>query len=159
VRIDRGGNVLAPGDPTDATQYIDARDLTQFMIHLVERSASGTFNVVGQEGELSIAELLYGIRAVTTAPVRFTWVDTDFLVANGIQEFTFWEPPQGKTLGMMRIDGSKAFAQGLRVRPLADTARDTLDWFGTLPYARRAALRSGLQPEQEAQLLAAYAER
>ncbi len=159
VRIDRGGEVLAPGDPNDATQYVDARDLTQFMIQLLERDVTGTFNVVGQQGKLSIAELLYGIRAVTTSPVTFTWADTEFLVAQGFQEFTFWEPPVGKTLGMMRIDGSKAFRHGLRVRPLAETARDTLDWFKQLPQERKASLRSGLTPERERELLEAYRQR
>jgi 2'-hydroxyisoflavone reductase len=159
VRIDRGGDVLAPGDPNDATQYVDVRDLTQFMIQLMERDTNGTFNVVGQQGRLCLAELLYGIRAVTTSTVRFEWVDTEFLVAQGIQELTFWEPPQGDTLGMMRIDGGKAFRHGLRVRPLAETARDTLDWFKLLPFERRARLRSGLTPERERELLEAYQRR
>ena len=159
VRIDRGGDVLAPGDPGDATQYIDVRDLTAFMIHLLERSVTGTFNVVGQEGPLSIAELLYGIRAVTTSVVRFTWVTTEFLVEQGIQELTFWEPPQGKTLGMMRIDGGKAFRHGLWVRPLAETARDTLEWFRSLDHDRQANLRSGFAPEREAHLLARFRAR
>ena len=83
-------------------------------------------------------------------------MDTDFLVAQGFQEFTFWEPPQGKTLGMMRIDGGKAFRNGLRVRPLAETARDTLEWFRSLDYDRQANLRSGLTPEREADLLARF---
>jgi 2'-hydroxyisoflavone reductase len=159
VRIDRGGEVLAPGEPTDPTQYIDVRDLAAFMIQLLERGTSGTFNVVGQEGSLSIAELLYGIRGVTTSLVRFSWVPTDFLVAEGFQEFTFWEPPQGKTYGMMRIDGSKAFRHGLRVRPLADTARETLEWFRALDWERQVSLRSGLTPEREAALLARFRAR
>jgi 2'-hydroxyisoflavone reductase len=159
VRIDRGGEVLAPGEPTDPTQYIDVRDLSQFMIQLLEREESGTFNVVGQETELTIAELLYGIRAVTTSPVKFTWVDADFLVAHGVGELTFWEPPRGATLGMMRIAGSKAFRHGLRVRPLAQTAKDTLDWFQTLDYRRQSRLRSGLTPERERDLLAEYSRR
>jgi 2'-hydroxyisoflavone reductase len=127
------------------------------MIRLLEREVTGTFNVVGQRGRLSIAELLYGIRAVTTSTVKFTWVNTEFLVAQGIRELTFWEPPRGATLGMMRIDGSKAFRHGLEVRPLAETAKDTLDWFKLLPPARQARLRSGLSPERETELLTAYA--
>lgn len=153
VRIDRGGEVLAPGHPDDATQYIDVRDLAKFMISSVEREVGGTFNLVGQRDKLSISELLYGIRAVTTSSVRFTWVESEFLASNGLLEFTFWEPPLGDTLGMMRIDGAKAFAHGLTVRPLAETAKDTLDWFKTLPFERRANLRSGLSPEREMELL------
>ena len=159
VRIDRGGEVLVPGAPEDPMQYVDVRDLTQFMIELVERGASGTYNVAGPEGALSMAELMSGIRAVTTSVVRFTWVDADFLAAHGIADLTFWEPARGKTLGMMQIDARKAFGAGLRVRPLADTARDTLEWFRSLDVARQARMRSGLTPEREAELLAAYIAR
>lgn len=156
VRIARGGEVLVPGTPEDPMQYIDVRDLTAFMLDLMEGSGTGTYNVAGPEGPLSMAELMYGIRAVTTSIVRFTWVDPDFLAANGITDLTFWEPARGKTLGMMCIDARKAFGAGLRVRPLAETARDTLEWFGTLGVARQARMRSGLTPEREAALLAAY---
>lgn len=159
VRIDRGGEVLAPGEPGDPMQYIDVRDLTQFMIQLLERDVSGTFNLVGQEGEYTMAELLYGIRAVTTTPSRIVWVDTEFLMEHGIRELTFWEPPRGRTYGMMRIDGSKAFRHGLRARPLAETARDTLDWFRTLDHGRQSRMRSGLTTERERELLATYARR
>jgi 2'-hydroxyisoflavone reductase len=159
VRIDRGGEVLLPGAPEDPVQYIDVRDLTAFMLDLIERGASGTYNIAGPEGALSMAELMHGIRAVTTSVVRFTWVDADFLAAHGITDLTFWEPARGKTLGMMSIDARKAFGAGLRVRPLADTARDTLEWFRTLDYARQARVRSGLTPEREVELLAAYRAR
>ena len=159
VRIDRGGEVLAPGHPDDATQYIDVRDLAKFMISSIEREVGGTFNLVGQRDKLSISELLYGIRAVTTSSVKFTWIDSEFLASNGLPYFTFWEPPLGDTMGMMRIDGSKAFRHGLTVRPLAETARDTLDWFKTLPFERTANLRSGLTPEKERELLELWAGR
>lgn len=159
VRIDRGGEVLVPGAPDDPVQYVDVRDLTAFTLDLIERSAGGTYNVAGPEGALSMAELMYGIRAVTTSVVRFTWVDADFLAEHGIADLTFWEPARGKTLGMMRIDARKAFGAGLRVRPLADTARDTLEWFRTLDFTRRSRMRSGLTPERETELLAAYRAR
>ena len=156
VRIDRGGEVLVPGAPEDPMQYIDVRDLTAFMLDLIERGAGGTYNVAGPEGALSMAELMYGIRAVTTSVVRFTWVDPDFLAEHGIADLTFWEPARGKTLGMMCIDARKAFGAGLGARPLADTARDTLEWFRTVDDARQARMRSGLTAEREAELLAAY---
>jgi 2'-hydroxyisoflavone reductase len=60
---------------------------------------------------------------------------------------------------MMRIDGGKAFRHGLRVHPLADTARDTLEWFRTLDWERQSQLRAGLTPEREAGLLAQFRAR
>jgi 2'-hydroxyisoflavone reductase len=45
---------------------------------------------------------------------------------------------------------------GLTFRPLADTARDTLEWFLTLPAGRRKNLRAGLDPDREAFVLDAW---
>jgi hypothetical protein len=45
VRVDRGGEVLAPGDPSDPIQYIDVRDMADFYVHLVEQRTRGVFNL------------------------------------------------------------------------------------------------------------------
>ena len=42
VRIDRGGEVLAPGDPNDPVQFIDGRDLAEWTIRMVENGETGT---------------------------------------------------------------------------------------------------------------------
>src|SRR5215475_10244114 len=47
VRIDRGGDVLAPGDPKDPVQIIDARDLAEWTIRMVEQRATGAYNATG----------------------------------------------------------------------------------------------------------------
>ena len=158
VRIDRGGEVLAPGDPTDPIQFIDVRDLAEFMVHLVEDEIAGTYNAAGPEADLSVAELLYGIRAITSSAVRFTWVPATFLGQHGVRprrEMPLWTPPQdpGDTAGFVNRD--RAIAAGLRFRPLAVTARDTLDWFLAKPQADQR-LRRGLSPEREAEVLAAW---
>src|SRR4030095_13092566 len=77
VRIDRGGEVLAPGDPTDPVQIIDARDLAEWTIHMIEKRATGVFNATGPAKPLSMSEMLYGIKGVTTAGASFTWVAAD----------------------------------------------------------------------------------
>lgn len=48
---------------------------------------------------------------------------------------------------------------GLRLRPLAETATDTLEWFRSPDYERQSNLRSGGTPEREAELLAVYRQR
>ena len=81
VRIDRGGEVLAPGVPDDYMQLTDVRDLAEWYIHIAETRLTGEYSAVGQV--LSWAEWLYGIRAVTSSEVSFTWVDADFLLDRG----------------------------------------------------------------------------
>ena len=38
--------MLAAGDPTDPVQIIDARDLSEWVVRLVEQGTTGTFNDV-----------------------------------------------------------------------------------------------------------------
>ena len=159
VRVVRGGEVLAPNTPQDPTQYIDARDLAEFDIHLIEQRALGTYSAVGPLAPLSMGELLYGMRAIVSNEISFTWVDTAFLEEHEVQawmEMTAWVPPTGDTAGFAAYDNSRAVAAGLKYRPLAVSAKDTLDWWQTLPEERRARPRAGLASEKEASVLAAW---
>jgi 2'-hydroxyisoflavone reductase len=106
-----------------------------------------------------MAEMLHGIKAVTTGGARFTWVPSDFLEAQqvrGWSEMPVWMPPRGATAGFMRIDCRKAWAAGLTLRPLAETARDTLAWYHTRPAEQQARLRAGIAPEKERAVLDAW---
>lgn len=159
VRIDRGGEILAPGDPNDPVQIIDARDLAEFIIRMVEQNATGTYNATGPKGTLTIAEMLYGIRAVTTSDVKWTWVPAEFLAEQKVSpwgDMPVWVPGSGETAGFARIDISKALAKGLTFRPLADTAEATLAWYKARPAEQRAQMRAGIKPEREAEVLAAW---
>ena len=157
VRIDVGGEVLAPGDPDDAVQLIDVRDLTEWMIRMIERGDAGTYIATGPQSRLSTAGLLYGIRAITSSAVSFTWVDTDFLVEHGISYMVPWVAPRGETLGMSTISPRRAIEKGLTYRPLAVTARENLDWWYAQSEQRRAGLGT-LPDEREIEVLAAWRE-
>jgi 2'-hydroxyisoflavone reductase len=158
VRIARGGEVLVPGDGSDRVQLIDVRDLSEWMIHMAERGGGGIYNLTGPASPLSMAEMVHGIRAaVTTGPISWTWAsDLDFLAAHNLGAMVPWVMPRGDTLGMSTLSGAKAIAAGLTFRPLADTARDTLAWWSTVPEARRASPRFVLTPEREAEVLRAW---
>jgi 2'-hydroxyisoflavone reductase len=159
VRIDRGGEVLAPGNPADPVQFIDARDLAAWMIHLAERQVGGVFNATGPISPMPMAVMLYGIRAITPVDVRFTWVDAAFLKKQEVRpwaDMPVWFPPQDGMEGFSRFVCHRARNQGLVFRPLADTARDTLGWFKTLPADRQQNLRSGIKAEKEAAVLTAW---
>jgi 2'-hydroxyisoflavone reductase len=161
VRVERGGEVLAPGDPSDPVQFIDARDLAAFVVHAIEERTTGTFNATGPATELSIAELLHGCKAVTGGSARFTWVPAAFLRELEVSPWSdlpVWVPGGGDSRGLTRIDVSRAVAAGLTFRPLARTVADTLEWYHGEPEERRARLVSGLAPEREGQVLAAWHE-
>ena len=161
ARIDRGGEVLAPGTPNDPTQFIDSRDLAEFMVRLAEQKVTGTFNAVGNV--TTMGETLNGIKNAIGANATFTFVPADFLTANGVRgwrHMPIWLPPNGPTAGFLRRSNAKAVAAGLTFRPLAMTAKDTLAWHKTRPEAEQQATRqgavAGIPPEKEAEVLAAW---
>ncbi|MEO7359018.1 MAG: NAD-dependent epimerase/dehydratase family protein [Gemmatimonadaceae bacterium] len=164
ARIDKGGDVLAPDSPNDPCQYIDSRDLAEWTIRMAEAREFGTFNAIGPDKPLTTGEMLYGIKAVTTAGAQFTWVPWEFLKAQGIRPWSqmpVWQPPVGATAGYQRRSATKAIAKGLTFRPVAVTAKDTLDWHRTRPEAEQAAVlegraQNGLAMTKEAEVLAAW---
>jgi 2'-hydroxyisoflavone reductase len=162
VRIEKGGEVLAPGDGTDWVQFIDARDICEWMIRLAEMGTTGTYNGLGPKQPRSFAELLHGIKAVTTSDATFTWVDGDFLEKHQIrpyQEMPVWMPSKGNRAGFARFDISREIALGLTFRSLAVTAKDTLDYYHAQPAERQAKLRAGITAEREAEVLAVWRAR
>ena len=156
VRIHRGGEVLAPGDGTDPVQIIDVRDFGEWLVEMAEAGESGTYNVVGPRTPRPMAELLYGIRAVTTAETTFTWVDTDFVINSGLRpygELPVWRPARDGAEGFARFDLTPEVEKGLTFRSLADTTAATLEYHFSRPAERQAALRAGTSAEREREVL------
>ncbi|MGB5296199.1 MAG: NAD-dependent epimerase/dehydratase family protein [Thermoanaerobaculia bacterium] len=159
VRIHEGGEVMAPGNPSDPVQFIDCRDLGEWYIRLVENGTTGDFNGVGPRSPMSIAGMLYGIRATVDNEISFTWVDADFLEESAVQAWmhmTVWVPPVGEYAGFSSSNIDRALAAGLTFRPLADTAVATVEYWNSLPDERRAAPKAGCPPELEAKVLEAW---
>lgn len=163
VRIERGGEILAPGDPEgDRIQVIDVRDLCEWAVRLCEARTYGTFMGVGPENGRSIAEFLYGIAAVTTTPLSWTWVPREFLAEHGFrpyQEMPVWRPPLPGWEGFARFDLRREVAAGLTFRSLADTTQATLEFHHGRDPERRASLRAGASAEREAEVLRAWRAR
>jgi 2'-hydroxyisoflavone reductase len=159
VRMRRGGEVLAPGAPTDPVQIIDARDLAEFIVRCAENETYGTFNATGPASVLSMAEMLGGIRGAMVTDARLTWADTPFLESQKVRpwgDMPVWIPPIGQTAGFTQRSVARAIAAGLTFRPLADTTRDTLAFYDRQPAERQAQLRAGLPEAREKDVLAAW---
>lgn len=156
-RIARGGEVLAPGDPSQPVQFIDARDLAAFVLQLAERDVAGTYHATGPDAPLSMGACLEGIRDAVGSDARFTWADEKFLIDRGVEPWMglpLWIPVS--EAGLQDLDLTAARTAGLRFRPLAETARDTLAWDLARPDEARAA-SPALKAEREAEVLAEWA--
>ena len=163
VRIARGGEVLVPGDGTDHVQIIDVRDLVDFCIRCVEDRTYGVFNAVGPQLGQPFRTFVDRIATGVGGTGSYTWVDADFLRANGAnpygRELPVFQVMQGRTAGFARFDVSPEIAAGMTFRPTEVTARETLEWFRTLPAERQAAIKTGFTPERERELLALWKAR
>jgi 2'-hydroxyisoflavone reductase len=160
VRLARGGETLAPGRRDDAVQIVDVRDLAEFMVTLVEQGRSGIYNAAGPAEPLTFGRFLEQAAAAVRSNARFVWVDDyAFLEQQGITEAIPWVMLKGNDFGHTHVRNARARAAGLAFRPLADTVRDTLAWWPTVPEARRSAPRFAIKPEQEVAALAAWKAR
>ena len=164
VRIARGGEVLAPGPPDRRVQFVDVRDLGEWLVRVAEERTTGTFNATGPVPAATFGDLLDECRRVSGTETTVTWVDEDFLLEREVGqwlELPLWLAQNDPDWAhMQEADVSRAVAAGLLFRPLAETIRDTLAWHETRTGARpegTIALPSpsvGLSPEKEAELLA-----
>ena len=159
VRLDQGGDVLAPGTGDDPIQVVDVRDVGTWMIDLSGRRATGSFNAVGPAKRTSMKEMLGACQAGTGSQASLVWVPWPFLEKEKVEpwgDMPVWIPAGTAESGMSQVSIARALAAGLEFRPLSETARDTLAWWRSLPPERRLKLRAGLSREREGQVLAAW---
>jgi len=160
VRVERGGEMLAPGTPDDPIQIIDARDLAEWTIRMVEQGTVGSFNAVGPKSKLGIGKMLEVMKKTTRSDARFTWVDDKFLASEKIiDDFPIWTSPSGPYITYNTANISKALQHGLTFRPLAETTRATLEWFRKQTPSRQLKMRAGIPAAREAAVLAAWHKR
>lgn len=153
-RLVRGGEVLAPGSPDDAVQYIDVRDLAHWIVHAAEVGLRGIYDGIGPIR--TRGEFLGECASALNPSCKFTWIDGAFLEAHDVRR---WAGPRSLPMwlplpdfaGFMTRDTSPAREAGLTSRSPAVTARDTRAWLraGNGPIV-------GLTEDEEKAVLAAW---
>ncbi|MEV4570693.1 NAD-dependent epimerase/dehydratase family protein [Nonomuraea sp. NPDC049419] len=152
-RLARGGRVLAPGSPGDLVQLVDVRDLAAWTLDAAGKGLAGPYDAISSP--FPRGELLAGIAEGLSVRPELVWAGQEFLAEHDVNA---WMGPRSLPLwvplpeyaGFMARDVSAVLAAGLRIRPIADTARDTLTW---LRDSGHTVTRSGLTAEDEAELL------
>jgi len=156
-RIERGGDVLAPGPRDLPLQYIDCRDLAIWMLHAADEGISGAFNSVSKPGQATMESLLNACIAATGSDANLVWVEPHVIETAGIEAWTelpIWVPPDGDGASLHDGDVSAIYATGLVCRPVTETVADTWAWLqaeGDPPVGR---IKHGLDPDREHEVLA-----
>ncbi|WP_349409804.1 NAD-dependent epimerase/dehydratase family protein [Pseudalkalibacillus sp. SCS-8] len=160
VRLAENREILAPGRPDRKIQFIDARDLAEWTIRMVERKTVGTFNAVGPAIKLTMDTFLEKGKLLFNNRTDITWVSESFLKKHQIgpwMELPLWIPetysiapgipaPQGD----IGLDNFKAIQEGLTFRRFEETLKDTHDWF---KQENRPLSEASLQADKENQVL------
>jgi 2'-hydroxyisoflavone reductase len=161
MRVAQGGEILAPSKPNCAVQFIDVRDLSEWIIRMIERKETGVFNANSKPGELEFGAMLEEIKNVTGSDAWFTWASEKFLLSEKVQawsEMPLWLPeeaaPEIKGHAFANID--KALAAGLSFRPLRDTIQDVLAW--RKENFQTSEMKAGISREKEGELLRKWRE-
>jgi 2'-hydroxyisoflavone reductase len=157
-RIAQGGEVLAPAQPDQPVQFIDVRDLAEWIVRMVEAGSTGIYHATGPDYTLIMQQLLEQCKAVSGRDAHFTWVDEELLIQHDVvayMELPLWIPSsEPEAAGHSAVDCTKAISAGLTFRPLSDTIRDTLAWDATRPTD--AIRPGGMKAAREEQLLQAW---
>lgn len=154
ARLDRGGIALAPGSPGDLVQWIDVRDLANWLVRSAESRRSGIIDAVGQPRP--IGDVLAGIAAAVGRGVRLTWIPQQFLLRCGVRPWSgkcsipLWVRRPEET-GLLTRDPAPLFDSGFHPRDLSDTACAALEWERVLGTSR--ARKAGLTPDEERRVL------
>jgi 2'-hydroxyisoflavone reductase len=158
-RVSKGGEMLAPGQPGDPFQFIDVRDLADFMRVCVENHVGGKYNLCNPPGSVTMGSLLETSKKVTAADTRFIWASAQFLEQNDIigdkakgNFMPIWQPASGEDAGILQVKCDRAVKKGLKFRNLETTIEETLEWQRSRPEDKQK-LKAGLTPEAETELL------
>ncbi len=158
-RVAQGGEVLTP--PDFVTQVVDVRDLSDWMIRLVEAGKRGVYNATGPDYRLWMSQFLESCRQASGSDAQFTAVYERFLSENNVQPWSdlpLWlSREDGEYAGFSDINVQKAVADGLVFRPILDTTQDTLRWLNSRPKDHE--WRAGITRQREAELLALWRNR
>jgi 2'-hydroxyisoflavone reductase len=160
-RVARGGEVLAPAPRERPVQFVDARDLSEWILRMIDARRAGVFNAAGPDYTLTTEGFLEACREASDSDARFTWVGEQFLLDRGVQpwgDLPLWLPESDERNRFFLAENcERAIAAGLTFRPVAETARDTLAWLragspGVVTDERYTEITT-LRPERERELL------
>ena len=151
---------VVPGPPDRAVQFIDARDLGSWMLDMSEREAEGTFDACSPAGTWTMSafvDVLVAAARASGSPTVPQWIDDDSLLRHDVTPWTglpLWIPASDQeSAGFMHFACARAAAQGLVLRPLAETVADSAAWLRVRDHSN--SWRNVLSAEKEREILAA----
>ncbi len=150
MRVAKGGKVLTPANYEQHVQFIDAKDLAKWIVHLIENDETGIYNAATKPFEMTFGKMLDEIKTATAGNAEFTLVSKEFLQENKVSpwaDMPLYLPDEIKNMLTANVD--KALTKNLTYRPFQETVHDILNWRKT----KNEELKAGISEEREKELL------
>jgi 2'-hydroxyisoflavone reductase len=146
-RIRRGGVVAVPGPRDTYLQWIDARDLANFVVRVSEDKLRGAFHTTGPSVGQGFIETIEQIAAqIAPKGTTIREISVENVAETGLgRKFPLWGPDRENVLA---LDSSLAIEHGLDLRPLEDSVEDVVSWWGERTWPEQ-----WLTSDEEARLL------
>ena len=130
IRFNRGGRIMVPGKNQDRVQYIDVRDVAEWMIRLAEQKMTGTYNAAGPAKAQTMMEFVKEGKESFDVDAELVQIDDfEFLKKHKVPYLVPWIMPEGKNYGSARVDNQKAIKSGLSFRDLKKSIQETQKWW------------------------------
>lgn len=153
-RVRQGGRILAPGSPDHPVQWVDVRDLARWVLKASEAKLKGSFNVTGPAQSTTMGSFLATLLRMQGQEAELTWLPESFLVEQHVSPWLHLPMWTGlEAVGMARASNARALKAGLELRPLTQTAKETLAWFDAHRAKDKDAMSRSLSLEREQELL------
>lgn len=160
TRFHENREILAPGRTSKKIQFIDVRDLAEWIVKMTESRMTGVFNATGPENVYTMENFIDDGKEVFQNHAETTWIPEDFLLSQQVQpwiELPLWIPestPDPQTNTVQERDNGvnieKALQHGLTFRHPKVTIKDTYEW---ATNTERKLERAGLSEEKEKTVL------
>ena len=158
-RVAKGGEIIAPDVPEAPMQFIDARDLADFSLHATETNTGGIFHATSPI--ITLQTILEACKTVTGSSANFHYLEGKFLLEQNVNPWMgpgslpLWLGNDPEGAGFAQLNVNRALEAGLKIRPLEQTIRDTLEWANT--RGSDHDWKSGLTAARETELLGLFA--
>ena len=147
--------VLVPVAASCAAQWIDVRDVAQWIVQCAQEGVTGAFNAVGDPR--SFHEMIEWTRTAVGHRGPLVEADDEWLVSHGVspwagpESLPMWIPSGAGMDGFLRRSNARARRSGLRLRPFTETVAEIVSYETHRGLSRERA--AGLSPPRERQLL------
>lgn len=130
VRLSKGGEIMVPGKSDDPIQFIDVRDVAEWMIRLIEKKNTGTYNAVGPENSMGMHKFIKEAHSAFDTKAEFVMIDDyEFLLNHKVGYIVPWVMPVDNNIGSSLISNKLALKNGMEITPLKKSMADIHDWW------------------------------